>query len=406
MESPSTLDAEDVSIDQPSNSNFSMLNFNYIPFEDRFDTEDVDTITSRFERANQSILFANRLKSPELLKDNHISYAKNIMTKKFNHDVDESLSLWNTSELLLPLFLLNADDFDECLQQSKKFLQKRIRPGHLWTEHLYNLENVVIIYGLFISIIMMGEDIYGEIDQQEVYNLLFKFKRQDGSFSLSPVPFSEVDLRSTFCAIYLGWMFDVLTPELTKGVLDYVVRCQNYDGGFSPSPECESHGGYTFCAVGILHIFSNLNPRLNPDAETDVYNRIDVNKLIRFLANRQDPFSGGYNGRTNKLVDTCYSFWVGSPSKTLVNDLKIPVFWNDEAMRNFLLACTQSKDGGFCDRPPSSPDRFHTMFGFAGLKISGMYPGFPEIDTITGSSVEASIHMIEYFRNKNFVPKK
>ncbi|CCW70131.1 unnamed protein product [Phytomonas sp. Hart1] len=34
-------------------------------------------------------------------------------------------------------------------------------------------------------------------------------------------------------------------------------------------------------------------------------------RLRRWLANRQLSFEGGFNGRTNKLVDSCYAHWVG-----------------------------------------------------------------------------------------------
>lgn len=41
----------------------------------------------------------------------------------------------------------------------------------------------------------------------------------------------------------------------------------------------------------------------------------DTDNTIRWLVNRQigidDNDYGGFNGRVNKLADTCYSFWVG-----------------------------------------------------------------------------------------------
>lgn len=38
---------------------------------------------------------------------------------------------------------------------------------------------------------------------------------------------------------------------------------------------------------------------------------IDVSRLMYWLSHRQVEF-GGFNGRTNKLIDSCYSFWIGS----------------------------------------------------------------------------------------------
>lgn len=34
--------------------------------------------------------------------------------------------------------------------------------------------------------------------------------------------------------------------------------------------------------------------------------------LQRWATNRQMRFEGGFQGRTNKLVDGCYSFWQGA----------------------------------------------------------------------------------------------
>lgn len=34
--------------------------------------------------------------------------------------------------------------------------------------------------------------------------------------------------------------------------------------------------------------------------------------MQRWAAQRQMLFEGGFQGRTNKLVDGCYSFWVGA----------------------------------------------------------------------------------------------
>ena len=42
------------------------------------------------------------------------------------------------------------------------------------------------------------------------------------------------------------------------------------------------------------------------------YKKINYEKLGEWLANRQFAAYGGFNGRINKLVDSCYSFWVGA----------------------------------------------------------------------------------------------
>jgi Prenyltransferase and squalene oxidase repeat len=69
----------------------------------------------------------------------------------------------------------------------------------------------------------------------------------------------------------------------------------------------EAHGGYTFCALASW-VF--LHPYLATDYEAL---RVNIPQLIRWLVNMQGIESdlGGFRGRTNKLVDGCYSWWVG-----------------------------------------------------------------------------------------------
>jgi hypothetical protein len=38
---------------------------------------------------------------------------------------------------------------------------------------------------------------------------------------------------------------------------------------------------------------------------------LDLQALLRWAVQRQGSAEGGFNGRTNKLVDGCYSFWQG-----------------------------------------------------------------------------------------------
>src|SRR4051794_31734086 len=58
-------------------------------------------------------------------------------------------------------------------------------------------------------------------------------------------------------------------------------------------------GGYTFCGLAALLIL-------------DECDAIDIDRCLRWAVRRQMTLEGGFSGRTNKLVDGCYSFWVGS----------------------------------------------------------------------------------------------
>jgi prenyltransferase beta subunit len=53
---------------------------------------------------------------------------------------------------------------------------------------------------------------------------------------------------------------------------------------------------YTFCAFAALFILNATQ-------------KINLSKLYDWCSKRQLPLEGGFNGRTNKLVDACYTFW-------------------------------------------------------------------------------------------------
>mmetsp|Transcript_34089 Transcript_34089/g.33638 ORF Transcript_34089/g.33638 Transcript_34089/m.33638 type:complete len:81 (+) Transcript_34089:660-902(+) len=40
--------------------------------------------------------------------------------------------------------------------------------------------------------------------------------------------------------------------------------------------------------------------------------KLNLDRLIEWAANRQLEMEGGFNGRINKLVDSCYNFWMGA----------------------------------------------------------------------------------------------
>lgn len=48
------------------------------------------------------------------------------------------------------------------------------------------------------------------------------------------------------------------------------------------------------------------------------------------------------------------------------------IHWIDKAaLEQFILACQDTENGGFSDRPGDMTDPFHTLFGLAGLSLLG-----------------------------------
>ena len=95
-------------------------------------------------------------------------------------------------------------------------------------------------------------------------------------------------------AIVVATLLNILDRDISENVAEMIVGAQNYDGGFGPQLGVESHGGFNFCCIGTLFLLQSLH-------------KIELGKFLYLLANRQTKW-GGFDGRTNKLVDSCYSF--------------------------------------------------------------------------------------------------
>lgn len=90
---------------------------------------------------------------------------------------------------------------------------------------------------------------------------------------------------------------------------------------------------------------------------------MDLPLLLSWLSARQYAPEGGFSGRTNKLVDGCYSHWVGScwpliqsaldgPQSTATpQSTSVGRLYSREGLTRYILACCQSKNGGLRDKP-------------------------------------------------------
>jgi protein farnesyltransferase subunit beta len=75
----------------------------------------------------------------------------------------------------------------------------------------------------------------------------------------------------------------------------------------SPRPVLgEAHGGYTYCALAAWVMLKPFLPEDGP--------QISTKRLLHWAATMQgsEIENGGFRGRTNKLVDGCYSWWLGA----------------------------------------------------------------------------------------------
>lgn len=184
----------------------------------------------------------------------------------------------------------------------------------------------------------------------------------NGSFRMHK--YGETDVRAVYCAIVVSRLTNIYTDVLFASSAQWVIRCQTYEGGFGGLPGVEAHGGYTFCGFSALLLLNSVN-------------MCDTKSLLRWVANKQMPYEGGFQGRTNKLVDGCYSFWQAGIfpmiSEVLELEEQRPMWsmYDYKALQEYVLICCQNKySGGLIDKPEKPPDVYHTCYVLSGLSIA------------------------------------
>ncbi|TKA22952.1 hypothetical protein B0A50_07694 [Salinomyces thailandicus] len=214
------------------------------------------------------------------------------------------------------------------------------------------------------------------VDRTAMWRWLGEVKQADGGFKMALG--AEEDIRGAYCAMTILALLN-LPLELpqdcaarktglnsfTDKLGEWVSSCQTYEGGIAGAPTNEAHGAYAFCALACLSIL---------DAPHKTIPRfLNIEALIHWLASMQTTPEGGFAGRTNKLVDACYSHWVGGCWSLLQAATKSPNdLWSREGLIRYLLTCCQQpgKRGGMRDKPSTRPDGYHTCYSLAGLSAA------------------------------------
>ncbi|KAF6205315.1 hypothetical protein GE061_019485 [Apolygus lucorum] len=220
-------------------------------------------------------------------------------------------------------------------------------------------------YAALNSYVLVGTpEIWSTIDKVSMTDFLFKLRVGDGSFLVHEG--GESDIRAVYCAVVVAKILNIQAPDLFEGSIEWIVRCQTYEGGFGGDPGQEAHGGYSFCAVAALYLLQGLH-------------MCDLKALLRWTVNRQMKYEGGFQGRTNKLVDSCYSFWQGatvvlaqmglhssSPQEAKTKEW----MFDEKLLQEYVLLCCQDPYGGIIDKPKVHKDPYHTCYGLSGLSIA------------------------------------
>ncbi|KAK6842984.1 prenyltransferase and squalene oxidase [Apiospora arundinis] len=248
------------------------------------------------------------------------------------------------------------------------------------------------------------------VDRIGTLRWIKRLQRPDGSFGEVVNADGSIsggrDMRYCYMAATIRWALrgNEAGKDLdidVDGMVRHIRKSQAYDGGFAESHMGESQAGYAYCAVAALSMLDLTA------ADADNSNHYlkagipDTAAMVRWLVSRQivytgsdesdsdeeeeedttpavptsemaslnitGPVLGGFNGRPNKLADTCYAWWVAGALQVLSSALPEAASLDRTSGRAFLLQKTQNAYGGFGKDAGAPPDLFHSYLGLAAL---------------------------------------
>lgn len=339
--------------------------------EQRQDDEGYQTASSIAQaRVENDVLKLYQLNNePILARQKHISFLK----KSLFH-LTEAYQCLDSSRPWLCYWILHSlqilGERLECHEYAKiiGFLAKCQSPEGGFGGGPGQYPHLASTYAAINALCTIGiPQAYQVIDRKGLKQFLASLRMEDGSFSLHRA--GETDIRGIYCAVSVAKLTNVYTPEIFKESEHWIAKCQTWEGGFGGSPGMEAHGGYAFCGLAALVLLGK--PQF-----------CCLKSFLRWIVNRQMRLEGGFQGRTEKLVDGCYSFWQGGSFPLIHTILTMEkkvfnsAYWlfNQEALQEYLLICCQHLHGSLLDKPGKIQDVYHTCYALSGLSIAQNSP--------------------------------
>lgn len=353
----------------------------------------------------------------ELQRDKHIEYlSKGLRHLGSTFSVLDANRPWLCYWIIHAIALLGETIDDELEDNTVDFLNRCQDPNGGFAGGPGQMPHLATTYAAVNTLITLGGDkALASINRDKLYGFMRRMKQPNGGFRMHDE--GEIDVRACYTAISVASVLNILDDELIKNVGDFILSCQTYEGGIAGEPGSEAHGGYTFCGLAAMILIG----------EAD---RLDLPRLLDWVVFRQGK-ECGFQGRTNKLVDGCYSFWQGgavallqrlqsvideqmveasqsftktdSPEEkeslvgtsshatsctrregmsepcssdvknigyNFINEWKEsePLF-HSIALQQYIILCAQEQDGGLRDKPGKRRDHYHSCYCLSGLSL-------------------------------------
>ncbi|XP_067681772.1 protein farnesyltransferase subunit beta-like [Haliotis asinina] len=349
---------------------------------------------------------------PELERNSHrIFLWKGLKNLSSSYECLDASRPWLCYWILHSLEILNDPVPEDIAVQVVDFLKRCQSPTGGYAGGPGQNAHLAPTYAAVNALCILApvtDEAYKAINRETLHKFLMRMRMPDGSFKMHDG--GEVDIRGAYCAASAARLTNIATKELFKDTSSWIASCQTYEGGFAGYPGQEAHGGYSFCGLATLVLLNGVQ-------------YCNIKHVLRWTVNRQMRYEGGFQGRTNKLVDGCYSFWQGGnfPLLHMVlcsqDDQALSAhrwMFHQEALQEYILICCQHPGGGLIDKPGKSRDFYHTCYCLSGLSIAQHFTGghladmhivgntkneVKSVHPVYNIGIDAVIHANEHFNS-------
>lgn len=256
--------------------------------------------------------------------------------------------------------------------------------------HINDIPELASTYSALSVLLMLGDDL-SRVNKRQIIDGLKYYQTAEGKIRCMTED-TEDDVRFMYWAAAIHYILiniDGIQEEPSFDVdklVEFITQCASYDGAFGWNPHCESHSGLTYWTLGALKLLNRLD---SIDHHKD--------RLIEWLVSRQQLDINGFNGRINKVPDTCYSFW-NTASLAIIDPSLVPDFIHNESIYEFIESCI--KFCGYAKTTSSDyPDILHTFYSLAYLALSKT-EGMNTLDPVLALPIT---DMLKFPKDKLFI---
>ncbi|XP_063230237.1 geranylgeranyl transferase type-1 subunit beta isoform X2 [Bacillus rossius redtenbacheri] len=180
----------------------------------------------------------------------------------------------------------------------------------------YECGHLAMTYTGLACLVILGDDL-SRVNRKAVIHGVRSLQQADGSFCAT-LSGSESDMRFVYCAACICYILCDWSGIDSQKTLNYILESLSYDFGFSQRPECESHGGTTYCAVATLALMNQVE-LLSKKQLLGVFHLSDFKENKKYIMSTQDTLSGGFSKWEDTTTDPLHTYF-GLCGLSLMNE--------------------------------------------------------------------------------------